>query len=418
MKPTKYNYDQIFKKILPVGMILFGVTSCSVSQQTVGENDGIYYDPSSQPTRQVVVEDREYQQSDEVYTYQEEQPIRMGGRYFDDSGNAPETSQTTQQESRSYNDDSVVVTNDSNGNYNDWGDYQGVEIHVNNYYGPLTYNWNRRFYGGWYGPYRSFGWNYGWSSWGYSPFYSGYYGFGYPYFGYGYGYSGFYGPFHPYYGPYYYGSYGYYGHPYYSGYYGSPYYNNYYGNRVMREIYRGKGIQNGITRDNVAGQRNVTRTNSGITRDNATLTPNSPTRTRATSTVGDNQIRTTPTRNSRNQNVSSDINTNPVRIRPRTTEEVNTNSGVRTNNRVNPNIRSTTPIRQNDVRNTPRPTRRDTRYNNNVPTRTPKVTPSTPPTRNRNYNSTPSRPTSPSIRSTPSVRPSAPVRSSGGIRRR
>lgn len=417
MKPTKYNYDQIFKKILPVGMILFGVTSCSVSQQTVGENDGIYYDPSSQPTKQVVVEDTEYQQNDQVYTYQEEQPIRMGGRYFDDSGNAPDTSQATQQESRSYNDDSVIVTKDSNGNYNDWGDYQGVEIHVNNYYGPLTYNWNRRFYGGWYGPYRSFGWNYGWNSWGYSPFYSGYYGFGYPYFGYGYGYSGFYGPFHPYYGPYYYGSFGYYGHPYYSGYYGSPYYNNYYGNRVIREIYRGKGIQNGITRDNVAGQRNVTRTNSGITRDNASLTPNSPTRTRATSTVDDNQIRTTPTRNSRNQNVSSDINTNPVRIRPRTTEEVNTNSGVRTNNRVNPNIRSTTPIRQNDVRNTPRPTR-GTKYNNNVPTRMPKATPSTPPTRNRNYNSTPSRRSTPSFQSTPPTRTSTPVRSSGGVRRR
>lgn len=356
-------------------MILIGVSACSVSQNTARESDGIYYDPTSEPERRITEET--YPQNEENYVA--EQPVRIGGRYFDDSGNAPETE--TYYDDDSYVNDRNVVSTQSNNDHVQWGDYQGVDVYVNNYYG-----WNRPFYNRWYSPRWNwnFGWNFGWNSWGFRPWYSGYYGYGFPYYGYG----GYYGPFHPYYGygysPYYPGYYGY-------GYYGgSPYYNNYYGNRVMREVTRGRGISNGVTRDLTPGQRDFRSSSTAVRREAPTVgevrgtrdtqTNVSP-RTRVSGEVNNANIRTP---NRRESNVTPDADTSPVRIRPRTSEEVNTNSGIRTNPRnVSPNPRQTTPnIRQQQQ--TP------TRYN------TPRTQPqqrqrnvSPPPTRNQNV--TPSR---------------------------
>lgn len=415
MKTTINNIDKILFKFIPIGIILFGVSSCSVSQPSVAENDGIYYDPSAQPTQEVVVEDTQYQhQNEEVYTYQDEpaeQPVRIGGRYFDDAGNAPvNNQQNTQVDNTQYNNDRVIANNSNAGSYDQWGDYEGVEVHVINFYGPGYYNWNRRYYGSWYGPYRSFGWNYyGWNSWGYSPFYSSYFGFGYPYYSYG----GFYGPYSPYYSPYYYGyGYGYYGHPYYTGYYGhhGHYHHDYYGDRVMREVSRGKGIQNGITRNNSSNRNSVAR--SGATRSNNNVRSQGQTRTRNSSlgNVNGNSIRTSTRGNKR---VDTDVS--PVRIRPRSVQEVRTNGGVRRGN-VDTNIRSTMPSRE--IRNTPRPTR-GTKYNN-VRTRSsqPKATPQrTPSKRNSNFNNnSSSRRSSPSFRSSSSSSMRSSSTSSGSSR--
>src|SRR5690606_26286489 len=358
MKPIINNIDKIFGKILPIGLIIFGVSSCSVSQQTSRENDGIYYDPTAQPTQEVVVQDTE-RQAEEVYTYQEEQPVRMGGKYFDEGNNAPQTQEEeeeeTYEESAVYYDDRVIVSG-NNDDYIQWGENQGVDIYINNYY--PGYNWYPRYYSSWYNP--RFSWTFGWNYWNFRPWYSGFYGyggygFGYPYYGYG----GFYGPYSPYYG--YYG----YGYPYYSNYYGNPYYNNYYGTRVMREVYRGKGIQNGITRDNVDGQRDMSKVQPTINRNvpvNTSIRNTDDTRRTPITNDVRNQTITPERRN--DANISNDVNTSPVRIRPRTTQEVNTNSGVRTNNtRTNQDIRQNTPIRQTTPKiNTPRPDNKRNQY--------------------------------------------------------
>ena len=398
MKPININVKKVLTRIVPIGLILFGISACSVSQNTAREYDGIYYDPTAEPERRVA--DNTYYSNDQ--TPQEPQPVRIGGRYFDDGGSAPQVEEY--QEINTYTNDRNVVSNQSD--HVQWGEYQGVDIYVNNFYG-----WNRPYYSGWYSPRWNwrFGWSSGWNSWGYSPWYSSYYGFGFPHYGYG----GFYGPYHPYgYG------YGYGYNPYYSGYYGGyyggyyPYYNNYYGNRVMREVTRGRGISNGVTRDNMSGQRNINNANreSAVRRNVSPTTQVTPqTRTRVNNEVNNTNINTPNRRNE--ANISNQVeSTTPVRIRPRTTEEVNTNSGVRSNPNFN-TPRPTTPnIRQratDDVYQQT-PTRPDTRYNtprNQPEPRQRNVSP--PPTRNQNV--TPSR--TPSSRSNSSIQ-SSPSRSS------
>src|SRR5690554_2675528 len=101
MKPININIKKIFTRIIPIGLILIGVSACSVSQNTARESDGIYYDPTSEPERRITEET--YPQNEEICVA--EQPVRIGGRYFDDSGNAPETETY-------YDDDSYV--NDRN----------------------------------------------------------------------------------------------------------------------------------------------------------------------------------------------------------------------------------------------------------------------------------------------------------------
>lgn len=438
MKPINKNIKKIFTKIIPMGIILIGVSACSVSQNTARESDGIYYNPANEPERRIA-EETYYQSNDDVYVA--EQPVRIGGRYFDDSGNAPETE--SYYEDQTYINDRNVVSTSSN-DHVQWGDYQGVEVYVNNYYG-----WNRPYYNSWYSPRWSwnfgwnYGWNYGWNSWGYRPWYSGYYGYGFPHYGYG----GYYGPYYGYgYSPYYSGYYGYYG--------GYPYYNNYYGNRVMREVTRGRGISNGVTRDLSTGQRNLNNHNTalrreaGVTRDNGTVRDAGSVReigtvreagaVREVGTVRETQSNVSPrtrvsgeannssirTPNRRDSNVSQDANTSsPIRIRPRTSEEVNTNSGIRYNTPrpTTPNIRQRssdvrpqqqTPTRYNTPRTQPQQRQRNV---SPPPTRNQNVTPSRTPSRsNSSFQSSPSRGSSMGS----GVRGGSSGRSSGGGVRR
>lgn len=254
MKSLNTNITQIFGKVLPLGLLVVGVSSCSVSQNTAREADGIYYDPSTEPAQEkvIVVEDIQRQTEEPVYQYKEpveDQTIRIGGKYFDDTGNAPEPTETNAyKESEAYNDDRIVLQN--NHNYDSWGEDEGVEINVNNYYGgfgPSFYYgsyWNSYRFNNWYGPRWRFGWN---SGWGNNPFFSYNYGWGNPYYGFG----GYYGNFTPYY----YG-YGYGFHPYHNNFYGNPYYNGYYRNGYTRTVHRGRGNNNGVRINNNAIQRN------------------------------------------------------------------------------------------------------------------------------------------------------------------
>lgn len=349
MKPIYTNFKKIFGRIVPVGLIIVGVSSCSVSQNTPKENDGVYYDPSTAPAEEVVVQDVEYKTTEETYSYEQtpSEPIRIGGKYFDDGGNAPDSSSAqSYQDSEVYNDDRENLLNDYEDEYVEWGDNEGVDVYVNNYYngyGPSWYYrsaWNPWRYYGYYGPMMSFGWNYGWNSWGmYNPYFSSYYGWGgWPLYGFG----GWYGPYSPYsyYQPYHYGGY-------YNGYYG---YNGWYRNDYVREVYRGRGNQNGITRSD--NTRNATPVQPRIRRTEApvasAVTPSASPRTR-------NEVRTQP---------SEEINIRPRQVRQPNVREtpVRQRTDVRQNDvRTQPreNIRTTTPRREQQV--TPRRSESNTR---------------------------------------------------------
>ncbi|MXV38788.1 hypothetical protein GO491_08920 [Flavobacteriaceae bacterium Ap0902] len=217
-------------KIIPLGLVIVGVSSCSVSQTATRTNDGIYYDPTEEPVPEVRAEES-YNQSASSY---ESQPIRIGGKYFDEQGNAPEE---TYENSPIYNDNRVVINTGQDEYYEEdyieWGDEGGTEVNINNYYGA-------GFYPPYYSPYYSrlgiwggtgIGFSFGWNAFYGYPFYPrfygpayGYYGWGYPY----YGYAPIYNPYYPYYG------HGYYGH-------------GYHPNSYLTPVYRGKGNKNGIT---------------------------------------------------------------------------------------------------------------------------------------------------------------------------
>lgn len=367
MKPIYTNFDKIFGRIFPIGLIIVGVSSCSVSQNTSRENDGIYYDPSATPAEEVVVQDVEYKTNEPTYTYQETQqePIRIGGKYFDDEGNAPESTETiAYEDSEYYNDDRVELN--TNDDYVEWGDDEGVDVVVNNYYNGFGPSWIYRSsfwspwgYRGWYGPRFGFGFNYGWNAWGspwgysawnwgYSPYFAG--GWGWPYYGYG----GWYGPY-GFYGPYGYGyGYGYYGHP---RYYGA---NNWYRNDYVRDVYRGRGNNNGITRNQSnMGQRElqpkIRRTEKPV----------------ATSIIAENPRVETPRKR---ENVNSPVRNDEIRIQPRTRVRSTNDSPVRVrSNDVRTQsptrVRTTTPRRRNSDSNiNSTPSRNNQRSNSNYST--------------------------------------------------
>ncbi|MBV7440125.1 hypothetical protein KRX57_01695 [Weeksellaceae bacterium TAE3-ERU29] len=234
------------QQILPVGILLAGVSSCSVSQTIAGETDGVYFDPSTDQKPVYTSSTDEYYSSNEDETL-----VRIGGKYFDRNGNAP----IIEKQTNTYN-----KKKNRNNQYADWGEEDNSNLNVSvNYFGSPFYSgfgWGMSYgygSGAYYNPYNPWGgyspyFNSGiyWNSpyYGYTPFYNSWNPFYSPYYNYG-SYYGFYNRYYPYYG---YGGYGYYGNSYYPTYYRT------------RPIQRGRVPSS----NDVDVYRNTQRYNSGI----------------------------------------------------------------------------------------------------------------------------------------------------------
>ncbi|QAR30183.1 hypothetical protein EQP59_01825 [Ornithobacterium rhinotracheale] len=269
MKSKNKILNSTFLRIIPLGLLFAGVSSCTISQPMARETDGIYYDPSVD-VREVAVYDSN--SDDDVYydaryynpKSSKDDLVRIGGKYFDENGNAPISDYRTDWQRKDRKPHSK---------YSTWGDLdKDVNVSINYFGSPyysgfgMGYNWySPRFYGVYYpyGYYNNFwGWDY--------PFYGGY-GYYSPYYGYN-----SWSPYAPYYG--YYG----YNNPYYYGgrYYGGGYYAPYYVKPVPKKergadsIFRGSSnrISNYQTNNNNYNNRsnnsNVFRSESRSIRNN------------------------------------------------------------------------------------------------------------------------------------------------------
>lgn len=276
MKNKNKILNLAFVRIIPMGLLFAGVSSCTISQPMARETDGIYYDPNVD-VREVAVCGNDY--GDDVYydtRYYSQKPsddkdfVRIGGKYFDENGNAPISEYKSDWNKKKRN-------NPRYSEYSTWGDVdKDVDVSINYFGSPyysgfgwglgfgMGYNWySPRFYGGYY-PYSYYNNFWGWDY----PFYGGY-GYYSPYYGYN-----SWAPYTPYYG---------YNNPYYydGGYYGSRYYAPYYVKPVNRKergadsIFRGNSnrTSNYQTNNNNYNNRNsnsnnVFRTESRSIRNN------------------------------------------------------------------------------------------------------------------------------------------------------
>ncbi|MGQ1944123.1 hypothetical protein [Ornithobacterium rhinotracheale] len=309
MKNKNKILNLAFLRIIPLGLLFAGVSSCTVSQPMARETDGIYYDPSVD-VREVAVYDNgneDVYYDARYYTQtptQEKDLVRIGGKYFDENGNAPVSE---------YKGDWQRKDRKPRSKYSTWGDVdQDVNVSVNYFGSPyysgfglglgfgMGYNWySPRFYGGYYpyGYYNNFwGWDY--------PFYGGY-GYYSPYYGYGYNSWAPYAPYYGYYGynnPYYYGG----------GYYGSGYYTPYYVKPVP--VKRGSVMGSNATIAPRRTMNNSAYNNSyynNSSRSSLRVRSNTPTRNDAYSTQSNAPRRYQ--RSTRNENYNNYPSTPPVR---------------------------------------------------------------------------------------------------------
>ena len=311
------------QQILPIGILLAGVSSCSVSQTIAGETDGIYYDPATDQrpvyTSTSVEEDYYYPDGDETL-------VRIGGKYFDRNGNAPIIDRQSNSNEYRYN-------RNRNSQYPNWGEEENnVNVSVN-YFGSPFYSgfgWGISYgYGAGSGFYNPWG--------GYSPYFNSGIYWNSPYYGY---YTPFYNSWDPFYNPYYYSPF--YGSPYY-GYYGhryNPYYGygggyGYYGNGYYPGYYRTKPIERGRrpSSNDVDIYRNTQRYNNGRVQN---------------SRSENREIRRTYSADSNNtyrrvRENSSNNNNNQSRIRYNRSSDSNSWNSSRSSNWGNSNSRSYTP---------------------------------------------------------------------------
>ncbi|MRI62667.1 hypothetical protein EDM00_01450 [Ornithobacterium rhinotracheale] len=281
MKNKNKILNSEFLRIIPLGLLFAGVSSCTVSQPMARETDGIYYDPSVD-VREVAVYDSDGDEDiyyDARYYNQKSSKddlVRIGGKYFDENGNAPISD---------YRTDWQRKDRKPNSNYSTWGDVdKDVNVSINYFGSPyysgfgwglgfgMGYNWySPRFYGGYY-PYSYFNNYWGWND----PFYGGY-GYYAPY----YGYYNMWAPYSPYYYNRYYGYYS----PYY---YGNGYYNGYYAPYYVKPVpvKRGSVMGNNAT---IAPRRAINNNayNNGAYRNNNSSYDNS----RSALRVRNNQTR-------------------------------------------------------------------------------------------------------------------------------
>lgn len=232
MKTFNQLPKRFFQFIFPLGFMILGVSSCTVSQTATRTNDGIYYDPSQEPAQEPVRIENGAQNGGKQTSSNYNEPIRIGGKYFDDNGNAPVYDE---QELSINNQNRVVLKTHHNDDYIEWGDEGRTEININNnyygsgFYSPIysPYDGNQFSFWGSYGLGFGFGFNSFYGNAYYPNFYNPFYPyyrpvFGYPYYGYG----SFYNPYYPY-----------------NGYYP----HNFYQNPYVRKVTRGRGNNNGVT---------------------------------------------------------------------------------------------------------------------------------------------------------------------------
>lgn len=318
------------QQILPIGILLAGVSSCSVSQSIAGETDGIYYDPA---TDQKPVYTSTTTEEDYYYPNGDESLVRIGGKYFDRNGNAPIADRQTNTYDHNRNN------RDRNPRYSNWGEEEESNVNVSvNYFGSPFYSgfgWGISYgYGAGSGFYSPWG--------GYSPYFNSVGYWNSPYYGYGYN-APFYNSWDPFYSPYYNYS-PFYGNPYY-GYYGhryNPYYGygggyGYYGNGYYPGYYRTKPIERGRrpSSNDVDIYRNTQRYNNGRVQ-NSRSENREIRRTYSADNNNSNTYRRVRENNSNNNN-------NQSRIRYNRSSDSNSWNSARSSNWGNSNSRSYTP---------------------------------------------------------------------------
>lgn len=190
-----------------VGIVVVAVSSCTASKYYTGETDGVYFDPEKdQRVAYTSYESDDY-----------ENLVRIGGKYFDEEGNAP-----VLEKQKNYYD-----KHNSRKKYALWGEEEtqpsiSLNYMVSPYYSGMSWGFSYGFGGGLYNPFY-------YDRWGF-PYYGRYYGMN-PYWANPYAYNPY--LWDPFYDPYYYGGY----YPYYGRYYGA-YYAPYYFDRYYPQYYK------------------------------------------------------------------------------------------------------------------------------------------------------------------------------------